>query len=149
MATVEIKGGDKFEAALLEIARMIDQPKTLKVGFMSGAVYPNGTSVAMVAAIHNYGAPAAGIPPRPFFSNMIADKSPEWPDAIAGLLKSTRYDVDETLKRTGETIAGQLLDSILNGKYAPLKPATIARKGFDQPLVDTGRMKDSITYKIE
>jgi len=144
-----ISGGEKFEAAMLELARKINQPKTLRVGFLEGAKYPDGTSVAMVAAIQNYGAPSRGIPPRPFFSNMVAEKSPEWPAAIAGLLKSTNYDVDATLTQTGEAIKGQLQDSINNGSYAPLKQSTIDRKGFDKPLIDTAHMLNSIDYEIK
>lgn len=144
----DIKGGEKFEAVLTEMARRFGTGKAVRVGFLEGAKYDDGTSVAMVAAIQNYGAPSRGIPPRPFFSNMIAEKSPEWPDAIAGLLKTNDYDAVLTLTQVGEAIAGQLKDSINNGSYAPLKQSTIDRKGFDKPLIDTGHMINSIDYEV-
>ena len=31
----------------------------------------------------------------------------------------------------------------------PLAPATIARKGSDKPLVDTGLMRNSITSRVD
>ena len=77
MAT--ISGGQKLDAALREMASKVAVPATLRVGFLENAKYPDGTPVAMVAAIQDYGAPGAGIPPRPFFRNMIADKQREWP----------------------------------------------------------------------
>ena len=82
MATVS--GGDKLRARLAEISAMASSPATLRVGFLEGGgTYPDGTSVAMIAVINEYGKFAQ--PPRPYFRNMIAAKSPEWPAAIAGL----------------------------------------------------------------
>lgn len=147
MAT--IRGGEKFEAAMLDLAKKLNRKETLRVGFLEGATYPDGTPVAMIAAIQNYGAPKVGIPPRPFFSNMIADKSPAWPEAISNLLVKNNYDVEKTLTMTGEAIKGQLQDSIVNGAYAPLAQSTIDRKGFDKPLVDTSHMLNSVAYEIK
>lgn len=146
---VTIRGGDKLERALREISKKLKKGGTVQVGFLSGATYPSGTPVALIAAIHNYGAPAAGIPPRPFFSNMVAAKSPEWPAAIEGLLKSTDYDVEKTLQLTGEAIKGQLQQSIRDFVGVPLKPATIRRKGHSKELIDTGHMLNSAAYKVE
>lgn len=146
MATV--RGGERIRARLREIARNLDQPSKLRVGFLENATYPNGTLVGMIAAIQDFGAPRVNIPPRPFFRNMIADKKDEWPVAIAGLLKSSDYDVKYALEQTGQAISGQLRQSIVDTNTPPLKPQTIARKGFDKPLVDTGHMLNSIDYEI-
>lgn len=172
---VTISGGDKFEAALKSIATSLGSAKVLRVGFLEDATYPAGkvkalrtaykarkkakiegavtgalygTSVAMVAAIQNYGAPKAGIPPRPFFSNMIADKSPEWPAAIGKQLVRNNYDADKTLRIVGEAIRGQLQKSIRDTDTPPLKQATIDRKGFSKPLIDTAHMINSVDYDI-
>ena len=95
MAT--ITGGAKLAAKLKELAEMVAKPATLRVGFLENAKYPDGTPVAMIAAIQDYGSPNAGIPPRPFFRNMIAAKSPEWPAAIAQLLKDNNLDAAKAL----------------------------------------------------
>lgn len=144
-----IKGGDKLEAALAELAEKVSRPGTLKVGFFENATYPDGTSVAMVAAINEYGAPSRGQPPRPFFRNMIAEKSPTWPDAIANLLKTNNYDATKTLELVGEGIKGQLVQSINELVSPPLAESTIRRKGFDKPLIDTSVMINSVGYKVE
>lgn len=147
MATVS--GGDKLEKALGEIARRLKKGATLKVGFLEGARYPDGTSVALVAAIQNFGAPARGIPPRPFFSNMVAEKSPSWAPALGDLLKSTGYDPQAALEMMGEGIKGQLQQSIRNTNSPPLSPRTIERKGFEKPLIDTGHMLNSVDYEVD
>lgn len=144
-----IKGGDKLEKALAELTLKINNAATLKVGFLSKAKYPDGTPVALVAAVQDYGAPRAGIPPRPFFRNMVKAKSPEWPKAIAGLLKTHDYDATVVLRLTGEAIKGQLQASIRDTNAPPLKPATIKRKGFAKPLVDTGQMLNSVDYNVD
>lgn len=148
MTSSGLRGGEKLEAALREIADMVDGGGGVKVGFLANATYPDGTPVAMIAAIQDFGAPGAGIPPRPFFRNMIAEKSPEWPKAIADLLVQNGYDLAKTFEQVGQGIAGQLRQSIVDTNDPPLAPSTIARKGFDKPLVDTGHMLNSIDYEV-
>ncbi len=143
-----VKGGDKLQAKLRELASKL-RGGSVRVGFLENATYPNGTPVAMIAAIQNFGAPRAGIPPRPFFTNMIAAKQKEWPSAVAGLLKSNEYDVTKTLQMTGEAVAGQLRQSIRDTNEPPLKPATIRRKGFDKPLIHTSHMINSVDYEVK
>ena len=147
MAT--IKGGTKLKAALRKIARKFGTKGVLRVGFLEGATYPDGTSVPMVAAIQNFGAPSRGIPPRPFFSDMVADKSPGWPGALAEILKSNGGDGAAALQLMGEGIKGQLQASIVDGQYTPLSQVTIDRKGFDKPLIDTSHMLNSVGYEVK
>jgi len=149
VAAITIKGGDKLAARLSEIARALRTPARLKVGFMENATYPDGTLVAMVAAIQEFGSPSNNIPPRPFFRNMVSDKSGEWPDAIAALLKTHNYDAVSVLNLTGGAISGQLQASIANFDSVPLKPSTVKAKGFDKQLVDTGNMMKSVTFIVD
>lgn len=122
---VKLSGGDKLEKALAAISKNLTKAALVQVGFLADAKYPDGTSVAMVAAIQDGGAPAAGIPPRPFFRSMIATKSPEWPEAVGDLLKKTDYDAEKTLTQMGEGIKGQLQRSILDTVDPPLSPTTL------------------------
>lgn len=145
----KVTGGDKFDKVLKEISEQLGGDRVLRVGFLENATYPDGTSVALVAAIQNYGAPSRNIPPRPFFSNMVKDKSEGWPAAIALNLKETEYDVDKTMQLVGEGIAGQLRQSIIDTNFPPLAESTIARKGFPKPLVDTGHMLNSIDFEVK
>lgn len=137
----KISGGKKLKAALDKIAVSLGKGGTVKVGFLAGATYPNGTPVAMVAAIQNFGAPKVGIPPRPFFSNMVKDKSPGWPDAIALNLKATDYNVEQTLGLVGAGIEGQLQQSIIDTNTPALSPVTVMLRGMksnNSSLVVTG-----------
>ncbi len=142
-------GGKKLDAYLKQIAGRIEAPGTLRVGFLEGATYRDGTSVPMVAAIQEFGAPAKGIPPRPYFRSMIAQRAPEWGGILAGLLVTHGYDGETALRLMGDGIAGQLRDSIVALTAPLLAPATIAAKGSAKPLVDTGHMLNSVDYAVD
>jgi hypothetical protein len=147
MAT--IRGGEKFEAAMEDLARRLGRPATLKVGFLENATYPDGKPVAMIAAINEYGAPSRGQPARPFFRRMINAKQGEWPAAIAGVLRANGNDVEKSLNIAGASIAGQLRQSIDDLVDPPLAASTIARKGFDKPLIDTSHMLKSVDHEVK
>jgi hypothetical protein len=149
MSTRVLEGGENLRRALASISMGIRRGGSLKVGFLKGSTYPDGTPVAMVAAVHNYGAPSRGIPPRPHGSNMVARYSPEWPDEIRAQLKATNYDARLTMNRMGALIRGQWQQSIRDGPFVPLKPATIRAKGFDQPLIDKAHMINSVAFEYE
>ncbi len=131
-----ISGGDKLQAYLSRIAGRMANAKVVNVGFKEGAteagggakasgVEPDGTSIPMIAAIQEFGAPRAGIPPRPFFRNMIAAKKGEWPQAIADLLVANDFDARATLTQTGERVAFELKQSITDTNDPPLSPVTV------------------------
>lgn len=142
----KVSGGKKLEIALAKIAALLDQPGTLRVGFLEGATAPNGDSIPLRAAMNEYG--HGNVPPRPFFRNMIAAKSGEWPEGVAYQLKATNYDVHLTLSRTAEAIKGQLQESILDLWSPALSPKTIKKKGFEKPLIEHGDMINAVAWEI-
>ena len=173
---VAFKGGSALEKRLAELAAKVTKPANLSVGFLADSTYPDGTPTAMVAAILEFGAPGAGqktsagrasahgraavaealgldagvgIPPRPYFRQTIAEKSPSWGDAVAALLASNNFDATKTMAQVGEGIKGQIQQSIANFTSPPLSPKTIAQKGFDKPLVNTGHLLNSVSYKVD
>lgn len=145
---VALSGGDKLEAYLKELGRKVENSAAVEIGFMEDATYEDGTSVAMVAMIQDFGAPAAGIPPRPFFRNMIEVEKEHWGEDLAGLLVANDYDAEKALDLMGEEIQGELQDSINEFDGVPLAPATIASKGFDKQLIDTAHMFRSVTHRV-
>jgi hypothetical protein len=148
---VTLSGGDKLEAALTELSKKVKRGAKLRVGFFEGATYDDGTSVPLVAAVCEFGQTSIhpNQPPRPFMRRMIAEKSDEWPNAIGDLLVANDWDGYKALNLTGEAIAGQLRQSILDFTSPPLSPITIARKGFDKPLIDSGEMLKAVGHEVE
>jgi hypothetical protein len=144
-----ISGGEKLRAALGQIAEKLNKKGTLRVGFLEGSTYPDGTSVPLIAALNEYGVPSNNQPARPFFRRMIQAKSHEWPAGIAFQLKATNYDVDKTLYITGEAIKGQLKQSILDLVSPPLSQVTIDKKGHAKPLIETSVMINSVAAEVK
>jgi len=121
-------------------------PQKVKVGFLSNAKYPDGTPVAYIAALNEYG--TSRIPSRPFFRGMISAKSPEWGPTLGRILKANNYNAELSLSLMGEYVKGQLQKSIRDLKTPVNAPSTVQKKGFDDPLIDTGHMINSVDYEV-
>lgn len=137
--------------------------KVAKAGWFESAVYPTGTPVATVAAVHEFGAPAKNIPPRPFMRPTIARESNNWKALMASGAKAIirgNATIDQVLNAVGAKAAGDVAKTIASITAPPLKAATIAaraRKRKDKtitatlrkPLVDTALMINSVTHLVE
>jgi hypothetical protein len=143
-----IAGGEGVQRWVATANRRLRRGK-LWVGFQNGATYPDGTPVAMVAAVQDFGSSSQGIPPRPFFRNSVAEHKKEWPRTLAKLLRDEKMDTQRALGVLGEEIAGQIRQSIVDLHDPPLKPATVRRKGFEKPLIDTSLLLHSVTYDVK
>lgn len=104
-----------------------------------------------VAAVHEFGAPAAGIPQRSFIRAGVDAQLPEIQRvqrALAGQTIRGAITLDVALDRLGAKVAALLQNRIAAGIDPPNSPATIARKGSSKPLVDTGQLKAAITWRV-
>lgn len=145
MAKSTMTGGDVLHKKLAEIAESFGGG-SVKVGFMEGSTYPDGTPVPAVAFWNEYGTTKA--PPRPFFRRMIASESGTWAQKMAALARATNYDGPRVLALMGEDVGAALQQSIIELSDPPLAQSTIDAKGFDKPLIDTGNMIRSISYQV-
>ena len=142
-----MRGGDKFRQRLAELAAQATTAK-VRVGIVEQANYEgsDGESVAQVAFWNEYG--TASIPPRPFFRNTIAQHKDEWPKQAAALMEANGGDVRQTLELMGEGVKGQIVETIQDFSEPPNAAATVKKKGFDKPLIDTGTLWRSIDYEV-
>ena len=142
-----MRGGDKFRQRLAELAAQATTAK-VRVGIIEQANYDgsDGESVAQVAFWNEYG--TATIPPRPFFRNTIAEHKDEWPKQAAEMLEANGGDVRQALADMGEVVKGQIKMTIQDFREPPNAAATVKKKGFDKPLIDTGTLWRSIDYEV-
>lgn len=131
------------------------QNRVVKVGWFESAMYDDNTPVAQVAAIQEFGAPGANIPPRPFFHPCIASHSDEWANKLASGTKAVldgKISGDEVLTVVGQLAAGQLQQTISEVREPPLAPATLAQRAregrTDQPLHRTGHMIATVSSQV-
>lgn len=115
------------------------------------------TTVAELGAIHEYGAPEVGIPQRSFLRVPLASKSKELFASITKDLKFSKINTDTALGKLGargQSVVLQAFNTQDSGKWPTLRPDTIrARKkgtgsGSDKPLIDTGQLRQSITFEV-
>ena len=130
----------------------------VKVGVLAskGGGEPNEAGVTMVelAAIHEFGAPAAGIPERSFIRRTMKNKKRAIGEVTAmlarKLLDQRGFTVRSALEVLGVFAATEVKKTITEGEHVPppLAPATVAAKGSSRPLVDTGRLVGSINHEV-
>ena len=113
----------------------------------SGTPYP----LALQAYIREHGSPAYRVPPRPFLEPGIEKHL----NLVESGMKAALQDVLDggdgraQRERLGATMAAKVQAYFQedNG-WPPNAPSTIKNKGSAQPLVDTGALRQSITYII-
>lgn len=122
------------------------------------ATYKDGTKLSDVAAWNNYGTET--IPPRPVWR--IAAENILGSEEFKKILKlyldnivvnPIKSDVEhleiELLRKIGQQSAAEAKRIILAGSELQTNaPATIAHKGFNKPLYETGLMVKNIGYEI-
>ena len=144
---ISTKGGDKLKAILAKAEK--NRASKVKVGYQ-GAKYADGTSLAAVAAIHNYGVPQQGIPERPFFSQAVSIMRQELPGILLHTIDPKTLTVAEGEARViGAWATGIIEDRAKALRLPPNTPYTLQRKEGDNPLVDSGRLADGATYDLE
>lgn len=143
----KVTGGDRASAILDAIAAHIEQAGILHVGFLESETYPDGTPVAQVAYWNEFG--TEHIPPRPFFRHLIETNKSGWSLAFGNLMKSNNYDVNRVFALMGEGMKDQLTRAIIDFSDPNNAPATVDKKGFDNPLIDTGVMQKATGYEIK
>lgn len=116
----------------------------IKVGFFEGEQYPDGKSVAEVAAYNEFG--GGHTPPRPFMRTCVRNRRKLWRKVVQNEL-AKNDDIHVTLSALADQMVLDLSDYIRIWTLPPNAPSTIARKGFNDPLVDTGRMMRSVDWK--
>lgn len=145
--SVAIKGMGSLQAKLKNISKSYASNKQVRAGFLEGATYPDGTPVALVAAVHEFGAPAKGIPVRPFMRTAIAQNKGKWSEQLARGIEATG-NVEGALGFVGVEMASDIRNSIRDEEFTALKPATVNRKGFATPLIDTAHMVNSVDHDV-
>ena len=135
--------------------KLFDKLKEIKelearVGFQSGkATEEDGTDICDIAAWNELG--NEHIPSRPFIRNSVDNHS----DEINSFLMEKRNDLvngasaRQVLNEIGVFQKDLIQAEIVNGSFEPNAEATIKKKGSSKPLIDTGRMRQSVNYVVQ
>jgi hypothetical protein len=128
-----------------------DSNRVVNVGVGPGTREPDGTPMAMIGAVHEYGEPSLGIQERAWLRPAITENREKYTALNRiNLLKLMKGEItyDDALGQLGLMAQGMARQQIQNGTYQALKAATIRRKRSSKPLIDKGNFLQSITYAI-
>lgn len=147
----KVTGGHRLKAFLAQ-AKTKGFRET-RVGFFSSARYRDGTPVAAVAAWNEYGTEnrdgSVHTPSRPFFRKAVRVMRKSIRSHLRLAMLHSKGIVD---RRTaaGVGLIGQrvLQQSIRSGNWEANAESTRKRKKSSRPLIDTGLMRRSATYKV-
>jgi len=109
----------------------------------------DGLTIAELGEIHEFG---LGVPRRSFIADWFDENRDDAQTVIntySGMVAAGKMDFDKAFNRAGLLFVAQIQRRIVEHVPPPLTESTIARKGSSTPLVDTGVLKSSITYKVE
>ena len=112
-----------------------------------GVLGSDDSELATYARANEFG--TSKIPERSFLRTAI-DKPSTAKRIVRAMSALTKpgEDVDASMNRVGVVAVGEVQEQIRRGDYKPLSDQTIQRKGSDRPLIDTGRMIQSISYEV-
>ena len=111
-------------------------------------VEKDGTSVIDVAEWNEFG--TATIPERSFIRAWFDEAEPQLRQDFAALMRTVaagKRTRAEVLELMGQRMVGQVQARMSAGIPPPNKPATVRRKGSSTPLIDTGVLRSSVTYR--
>ncbi len=122
----------------------------VRVGYQQGeAQEDDGVDLLDVAMWNELGTSRA--PSRPFMRKSVdenADKISAFLKAQLQKLARGETTAEQILKAVGVFQKGLVQAKIRDGDFVPNAPRTIRRKGSDKPLIDTGRMRQSVNFVI-
>jgi hypothetical protein len=157
---MSVKVNDKVWRDLkAKVGKLADA--TVKVGVLGSDVTDEGFQMASLAAVHEFGSArrwfgliAGHIPERSFIRRTLREKRDgigTMTGKLARGIIADRFDVKTALEMLGLQVATDVKKTITEGEGVPPPnaPATIEKKESSRPLVDTGRLVQSITHEVE
>lgn len=109
-------------------------------------------SLLEVAAVHEFGAPRAGIPARSFIRGTIDERTEDiarLERAVLAKVVAGDIALKPALDAIGAKVAGWIQQRIAAGIEPALSPATVAKKKSSTPLVDTGQLRSAVSWLVE
>lgn len=149
--------------ALLAAALKALAGKTCQVGWFESSKYADGTPVAYIAAIHEFGYAPKNIPPRMGLREMSKERKSYWSKVAeqgARQILDGRSTADEMMELLGGVGEADVRKQIASVTEPPLLPATIkARQNASasgekrtatgaKPLVDSGYLLATVSHVV-
>lgn len=125
----------------------------VKVGFFEDAQYGSENNNLFVAQVAQFNEEGMGVPMRSFIRsgfipNLEDKKLPSWVFVELDLVAQGKTTWTRLYEELGEEFVEQMKAVIVAWDTPPNSARTEEEKGFNDPLVDTGLMRDSVDYRL-
>lgn len=140
-----------------DLPETIQGPRTVKVGFPASNSSQSNIQKAVWNEFGTRGGRSGGgwggpIPERPFMRNAMNGNRLKYRrllrDAAKDILLGT-VSLRAALSRLGIQAQGDIQQEITALTSPPNAPLTVKLKGSSKPLIDTGAMRQAVTYIVE
>lgn len=135
---------------IIERVRRLDGLE-VSAGILNNAgVSSKGVPLVDIAIYNEFG--TRHIPSRPFVRIATDENVDKWAETAARGAKKVIDGGD--IKKAGETVGRRMkadIQAVFGDKtrLTPNARSTILRKGRDEPLIDTGKLKSVVNYRVE
>jgi hypothetical protein len=116
--------------------------KSVLVGIHEGAGSHGSITNAQLGAVLHFGNDR--IPARPWLDIGVQSGNADYMRIIA----DNPNDLDNALEIVGAVAVGKVQEFMTNLSTPANAPSTIAKKGSSNPLIDTGNLRQSVTYSV-
>ena len=135
-----------------ELKRRTMGGRVVRIGYPAGPTEQDGTPLALIAAVHEFGSTVRNIPERSFLRSTMNENMAKYIRMNRGNLQRVvngHQSMHTALSLLGQVAVGDVKRKIRNGPFAELQPSTIRRKGSSKPLIDSGMLMQSVTYEVD
>lgn len=98
-------------------------------------------NLASLAAVLEFG--NERIPSRPFLRQTLTENQEKYTALFVKLFESG-VSIDQIYEQIALIAQGDVQQNIVNGKWTANAPSTIKRKKSSKPLIDTGKLRQSV-----
>lgn len=144
MINVTISGIEEAKRKLEQEIKKLTSDKTVLVGIHedAGSTDDGDLTMAQLGAIQHFGTQT--IPARPWLDVGVKSGAQDYLEVI----ENNSDDIDNALEIIGQIAVGKVQQYMTDLQDPPNAPSTIAKKGSSNPLIDTGALRQSVTYSI-
>lgn len=135
-------GGAKLTIALKDMARRF------RTAYAHAGTFDS--ALAKIGLINEIGDPGHSLPPRPFMATTFRRCYKKWLQTMLKELRKTTATSKDVVRVAGEEAAVDICKTLQAAPalFKENAPSTIAKKGFDYPLFERGKLFKSIRSRV-
>lgn len=141
-------------SGLEKLISSLKEKHSVDIGYFKDAKTPDGQSVAQYMAAHEFGSISQKLPVRSSVRMPLETKQGDIARYAEGKARDHIESGDikaifEDIGIAGQSKIQEAFDTGGFGTWPPDSDKTVARKGSDAVLIDTGLARKSVTYEVD